>query len=145
MMPAVIHRQIAYAPRMDLSEVVRETNLALRDIANESTINYRYSYPQVDASIIVNTTQLIWIPQEPYRIEYIAVRTSSGTASVTPRINATAMGVTGGTPITATTTATRYSVTSDNDAADMDYVDLVVSGLTAGANLAVSLKVRRMA
>jgi hypothetical protein len=141
-MPEVKHRPVAWTPRSILSEVVREVNLSLRQLAQEITRNYRDGYPQVDATVIVNTTQIVWIPQKDYTVNWIALRTSSGTASVTPRINSTAMGVTGGTPIAANTTATRYSVTTDNFAADMSTVDLVVSGLTGGANLAVSLGVR---
>ena len=143
-MPEVIHKTVEFSPRITLSETIRGFNEACKRIAQGATLNYRQSYPQVDATIIVNTTQLIWLPLEEYAVEYIALRTSSGTATVTPRIDATAMGVTGGVPITATTTATRYSVTTDNETAAMSYVDLIVAGLGAGANLVCALGVRRL-
>lgn len=143
-MPELIHKQVEFAPRIGIPEVVREFNLACRRIAQAVTQNWRESYPQVDSVFIVNTTQLVWLPLEQYRVEWIALKTSSGTASVTPRIDATAMGVTGGTPITATTTATRYSVTSDNLVPEMSYVDAIVSGMGPGANMVMSLGVRRL-
>lgn len=143
-MPEVIYRQIAWTPRSILSEVVREVNLSLRQIAQDVTKNYREAYPQVDAAIIANTTQTIWIPIDAYEVEAVAVRTSSGTASVTPRIGGVAIGVTGGTPITATTTVTQYAVTSANAAAALSNVDCVVTGLGASAWLTVALKVRRV-
>lgn len=143
-MPELIHKQVEFAPRIGIPEVVREFNLACRRIAQAVTQNWRESYPQVDSVFIVNTTQLVWLPLEQYRVEWIALKTSSGTASVTPRIDATAMGVTGGTPITATTTATRYSVPTDNLVPEMSYVDAIVSGMGPGANMVMSLGVRRL-
>lgn len=142
-MPEVLHRPIGYAMKTTLGEVVRELNFALRDICQKATENFWYGYPQIDATVIVSTTQLIWLPQASYRVESISVKTSSGTASVTPRINGTAMGVTGGVPITATTTATRYLVTSGNTVVALDAVDLVVSGLGPGANMVAAVAVRR--
>ena len=143
MMPEVIPRNIQWTPRATLSEIVREVNLALRQIAQDTTTNFRDSYPQIDANIIVNATLILWLPLDEYVIETIAVKTSSGTASVTPRIGGVNMGVSGGVPITATTTATQYAVTSANEASALDTVDAVVSGLAGGANLVVSLGVRR--
>lgn len=143
-MPEVLHRVVQWTPRSILSEVVREVNLALRQIAQDTTTNHRSSYPQVDAAIVSNTTQTIWLPMESYEIESIALRVSSGTASVTPRIATVNMGVTGGVPITATTTATEYEVTSANEVEALDDVDCVVSGMGAGAWLTLALKVRRL-
>lgn len=143
-MGEVSHRPVAWTPRSILSEVVREVNLSLRKLAQDVTENYREAYPQVDAAILSNTTQTVWLPFDAYQIEAVALRTSSGTASVTPRIGGVALGVTGGTPITATTTATQYAVTSANEADALDDVDCVVTGLGAGAWLTVALKVRRM-
>lgn len=143
-MPEVIHRPIAWTPRSILSEVVREMNLSLRQLAQDVTKNYREAYPQVDAVVLSNTTLTVWIPMAEYEVEAIALRTSSGTASVTPRIETAAMGVTGGTPITATTTATEYAITSANTVAALDNVDCVVTGLGAGAWLTIALKVRRV-
>lgn len=143
-MPEVIHRQIAWTPRSILSEVVREMNLSLRQLAQDVTKNYREAYPQVDAAILANTTQTVWIPLDSYEIEAIALRTSSGTASVTPRIGGVALGVTGGTPITATTTATEYAVTTANAAAALSDVDCVVTGLAGSAWLTLALRVRRV-
>lgn len=142
-MPEVAYRPIAYALKMTMGELVREINSALREISDKATENYWYGYPQIDANVIVSTTQLIWLPQAAFRIESISVKTSSSTASVTPRINGTAMGVTGGVPITATTTATRYEIASANTVVALDTVDLVVSGLGPGANLIAALSVRR--
>lgn len=143
-MPEVISRNVSWTPRLTLSEAVREFNLSLRQLAQDATQNYREAYPQVDALMFSNTTQTIWIPMASYLIESIALRTSSGTASVTPRIATVAMGVTGGTPITATTTATEYAITSANEVAALDDVDCVVTGLGGGAWLTLALKVRRI-
>lgn len=143
-MPEIIPRTVAWTPRSILSEVVREVNLSLRQLAQDATKNYREDYPQVDATILANTTQTIWLPMDAYEVESIALRVSSGTASVTPRIATVAMGVTGGTPITATTTATEYAITSANAVAALDDVDCVVSGLGGGAWLTLALKVRRV-
>lgn len=143
-MPEVISRNVSWTPRFTLSEAVREFNLSLRQLAQDATQNYREAYPQVDAAILANTTQTIWLPMSSYLVESIALRTSSGTASVTPRISTVAMGVTGGTPITATTTATEYAITSANEVAALDDVDCVVTGLGGGAWLTLALKVRRV-
>lgn len=143
-MPEVISRNVSWTPRLTLSEAVREFNLSLRQLAQDATQNYREAYPQVDAAILANTTQTIWLPMSSYLVESIALRTSSGTASVTPRIATVAMGVTGGTPITATTTATEYAITSANEVAALDDVDCVVTGLGGGAWLTLALKVRRI-
>lgn len=143
-MPEVIHRPVSWTPRSILSEVVREVNLSLRQIAQAATANYRASYPQVDAVILSDTTLTVWIPMEAYEVESIAVRASAGTASITPRIGGVNMGVTGGVPVTATTTATEYAVTSANDAAALSNVDCVVTGLGAGEWMSVAMKVRRV-
>lgn len=143
-MPEILHRVVQWTPRSILSEIVREVNLSLRQIAIDATENYRTAYPQVDASIISNTTQTIWLPMEAYKVESIALRVSSGTADVTPRIGGSAMGVSGGTPITATTTATEYAVDSGGDVSALDDVDCIVASMSAGAWLTVALKVRRL-
>lgn len=143
-MGQVIHRPIAYTDRMTLGEIVRELNVALRDVSGQVTLNYFNGYPQVLATILSNVTQTIWIPQEACLVESIAVRCSSGTASVTPRIGGVAMGVTGGTPITATTTATAYAVESANQVEDLSNVDCVVASLGAGERVSVRLSVRRL-
>lgn len=142
-MPEIRVRDIVWTNRMTLGELVREINRTVREFGQLVTENYWNSQPQIDASIIVNTTQLIWIPQNDYVVNWVALKTSSGTASVTPRISGVDMGVSGGVPITATTTTTRYAVTSANEVEALDYIDLVVSGLGAGANLGLSLGVRR--
>ena len=142
-MPEVIHKTVEFSPRITLSETIRGFNEACKRIAQGATINYRQSYPQVDAVVLSNTTLAVWLPQEEYEIESIVIRCSSGTASATPRIGGVNMGVTGGVPISVTTTATRYAITSANVAAALSVVDLVVTGLGAGAWLTASFGVRR--
>lgn len=143
-MPEVLHRVVAYSPRITLPEVIREVNLSLRQIALDATANWRQSYPQVDAVVLSNTTLPVWLPLEDYVVESIAVRCSSGTASATPRIDTVNMGVTGGVPISVTTTPTEYAITSANEAAALSTVDLVVSGLAGSAWLTAAFKVRRV-
>lgn len=142
-MGQVIHRPIAYTERMTLGEVVRELNFAMRELANQVTVNYFNGYPQVDAAILSNTTQTIWLPTGDFIVEEISLRVSSGTASVTPRIGGVNMGVSGGVPITATTTATAYAIDSANETEALDNVDCVVTGLAGSAWMTVALKVRR--
>lgn len=142
-MGQVIHRPIAYTERMTLGEIVRELNFAMRELSNQVTVNYFHGYPQVDAAILSNTTQTIWLPTGEFLVEEISLRVSSGTASVTPRIGGVNMGVSGGVPITATTTATAYAIDSANETEALDNVDCVVTGLSVGAWLTVALKVRR--
>lgn len=143
-MGQVIHRPIAWSERIGLDTLVREINQALRDISQQVTLNYFYGYPMIAAAILSNTTQTIWIPTERCVVESITLRTSSGTASVTPRINTTNMGVSGGVPITATTTPTTYAITSANEVDALDDVDCVVSGLAGSARVTLGINVRRM-
>lgn len=140
-MVQVLHREIS---TRDLPTLVREVNQALREIAQQATVNYFEGYPQVDAVVLSNTTLTIWLPLAGYVVESIAVRTSSGTASVTPRINGVDMDVAGGVPITATSTATSYAIDADNEVEALDNVALVVSGLGGGAWLSCALSVRRV-
>lgn len=143
-MPEVISRELQWTPRSTLSELYREANLSLRQIAQTASENYRIAYPQVDAVVLENTTLTIWLPLEAYLIESVAVKLSSGTASVTPRIGTTTLGVSGGTPIAATTTATEYAVDDANEVAALDDVNVVVASMSVGAWLTVALKVRRL-
>lgn len=143
-MPELIHKQVEFSPRMGIPEVIREFNLACRKIAQGVTVNWRESYPQIDAVVLANTTLAIWLPLEDYIVESIAIRCSSGTASATPRIGGVAMGVAGGTPISVTTTATKYAIASANEAAALSVVDLVVTGLAGSAWLTAALGVRRV-
>lgn len=143
-MPGLNHKDVQWTPRITLAEVIREFNVALREVARVATENQLASYPQVDAAILDNTTQTIWLPLEGYVIESIALRVSTGTADVTPRIGTTALGVSGGTPITATTTATEYAVDSANEVSALDDVNCIVASMSAGAWLTLALKVRRI-
>lgn len=141
-MGALVHADVQYADRMGFPALARELNIRLRRLANGATVNFRESYPQVDAVILADATQTVWLPLEAYEVESITLKTSTGTGSVTPRIGTTAMTVTGGTPITATTTATTTAVTGGNVVAALDDVNLVVTGLTGV--LTAALKVRRL-
>jgi hypothetical protein len=143
-MPEVIERPVEFSPRITISDVVREFNKSIRRVAQLATVNYRQSYPQVDAIVLSNTTLPIWLPLEQYTVESIVIRCSSGTASATPRIDTVDMGVTGGVPISVTTTPTLYAITSANIADALSTVDMVVTGLGAGAWLTAALGVRRM-
>jgi hypothetical protein len=140
--PEFLLRRVQLAQNIGLPDVIRAVNDSIEQLVRIGTENWWRSYPQVDATIIANMTQIVWLPQEDYVVESIIVRASSGTASLTPRINGVAMGVAGGTPIAVTATATRYAVTSANEAGLLDTVDMVVSGLVA-THVSVSLGVRR--
>lgn len=141
-MPEVVHRPVGYALKTTLGEVVRELNFALRDICQKTTENFWNGYPQVDWVTSANGTFVIWLPLASYRIDTISVYCSAGTANVTPRINGTNMTVTGGVPITATTTATTYAITAANTVVALNRVDIVVAAMGV-ANLTVALGVRR--
>lgn len=143
-MPEVIPRELQWTPRSTLPELYRDANLSLRQVAQAASENYRTAYPQVDAVVLENTTLTIWLPLEAYKIESVAVKLSSGTADVTPRIGTTALGVSGGTPISATTTATEYAVDDANEVAALDDVNVIVASMSVGAWLTVALKVRRL-
>lgn len=142
-MPEVLDTRVQLTGVMNTPDLVRAINESLRRIAEACTVNYWGSYPQVDAVVLLNTTQIVWIPQESYEIYSISLRTSSGTASLTPRINGVAMTVSGGTPIAVTNTVTQYDVTAGNLVSAQDTVDMVVTGLSA-ASLCLALGVRRL-
>ena len=142
-MPEFRLRRVQMTQSLSMPDAIRGLNDSLELLVQLGTENWWYSYPQVDATIIVNTTQLIWIPMESYRIESIAIRASTGTASATPRINGVAMGVTGGTPIAVTNAVVLYTIPSANIVESLDSVDVVVTGLVA-SNLCLSLGVRRV-
>lgn len=140
-MGQVIHRPIAITDNPAV--IVREVNSAIREISQQATENYFTGYPQVDANILSNTTLIVWVPLDQYIVESIAVVVSSGTASLTPRINATNMGVVGGVPIAVSTTVALHSIEDDNSVNPLDKVDCVVTGLSASAWLTLAMKVRR--
>lgn len=142
-MPEVVQAEVAYNDAMNIPVLVRELNQVVRLIASAVSQNYWFGYPQVDAVILSNITQIIWVPLNDYDIESITVVTSSGTASVTPRIGGVNIGVSGGVPITATTSPTKHDVTSANAVSALQSVDCVVSGLGGGQRLNVVLGVRR--
>lgn len=141
-MGALVHQNIQATDRVTIPVLIREINTQLRRAFETVSLNFRVSYPQVDAVVLADATQTVWLPLEAYLVESITVKTSTGTGSVTPRIGSTAMTVTGGVPITATTTATSYAITASNEVAALDDVNLVVTGLTGV--LTAALKVRRL-
>ena len=120
---------------------MRVVNDLMRRFAQTISVNFRESYPQVDALITADGTHQVWLPLERYDVLTVAHAVSTGTGSLTPRIDGVAMTVVGGTPISVTTTPTSTEVTGANRTAALSVVDLVVSGLTG--NMTVSLGVRR--
>lgn len=143
-MPIIDIRRVQLVNDMSLATLVRAINYTVEYITSAINENFRRGYPQIDSTFIVSATHIIWLPQEKFEVNAISVKSSSGTASMTPRINGTAMGVVGGVPITATTTATRYEINAANLVDRLDTVDMVISGLGPGANVVSALEVRRM-
>ena len=85
----------------------------------------------------VNAAQPVWLSTADYTLESMSATLTSGTGSVTPRIDSVSVG---GVAFSVTTAPTKFIITTPNTIADLQLLDVSTSGLTGVLTLSFELR-----
>lgn len=140
-MARVTHSDVQVSSKIDTRTILREVSTRLRSIASTVNLNREYgSGPsQVSAMTATNGTVPVWISSDEFELVSVSAYVSSGTGSLTPRIDSVNVG---GAAFSITTMPTVFSISSPNTISALGVLDMVTSGLTG--NLLVSFNLRRL-
>lgn len=135
-MPFIEHNDVQVSEPWNARVFIRELNTRFMDLV--SVVNRNRQESGTDG--VHGTKSLgppgasdIWLCTDHYILDHFCVVASAGSGDVTPEIGGVAVG---GAPFTASTTPTRYIVTSPNTLAPLDML-----GVSTGAGMTGTLTI----
>jgi hypothetical protein len=139
-MARIEHSDVQVAEPWKPRVFIREINSRLKDLIDVVTQNrITGGLDYVYYVAWLNGNPPIWISADNYTIEAVNAVVSAGTCSLTPKIGGVAVG---SAPLSVTTTATRFPITSPKTLAPLDVVNMGIAAI--GGALTVSLELRRI-
>ena len=140
-MARIEHSDVQMAEPWDFRVFLRELNSRFRSLVQVVNQNRIDSGPNnVFSQTVVNGAPYVWLATGDYTIESMTAKVSTGTGSVTPRINAVTVG--GTVPFLVGLTPTRFPISTPNTIEALQILDVITSGLTG--TLIMSFEVRRL-